>query len=68
VAAEHALEDLPRVRLVSEVVQRGAHHPLAAEPIDRIGRQAAKSIHQHPCHAGLAAVMWTSHKPQRAAS
>ncbi len=35
-------------------MQRSAHHPLAAKPIDRIGRQAAKSIHQHPCRAGLA--------------
>ena len=55
IAAEHALEVPPRVRLVAQVVQRGADHPLADGPIGRIRHPVAEALRQLERGAALAA-------------
>ena len=58
IATEHALEVTPCVRLISQVVQGDAHHPVADGHVGRIGRAGhpvAEALRQRQRRAALAA-------------
>ena len=47
IASEHALDVIPRFRLVSPVMQRDSHHPVSDQLIDRVDlvcREAAEPL------------------------
>src|ERR1700730_2130742 len=66
IATEHALDVVPRIRLISPVMQRGANHSIANGQIGRVApilRQAVEPLSERQRDPEFAAVQPTSPKP-----
>src|SRR6266436_9559256 len=66
IVTEHALDVVPRIRLISPVMQRDANHSIADGQIGRVApilRQAVESLSERQPDPAFAAAPPTSPKP-----